>query len=611
MFTPHRGSGSAADGERRLRMLFFLDYIDGGTGERFMNSPGLLPLIGHTRHRGFDVEFVATEEELLRLVLEEDVDVVGISSMERLLPRTIPLARQVREARPDLPLMVGGNSIDTFATELAAGLFDVVVTGEAEHLLPALLDGFAGVLGRRRAVKPAAEVDLPGSRRHVAEADPGGALTSAAVDALCQTRFFRSGEDGRLAAIGLGHVLIRDSERGVVWRLESPSIGPDLLLDVDPTPLEAELTELCRIPWDLVDEEGWKTLELYSQRGCRWSKCRFCSVLDRNIRCVSAERVVELIEEAVSHGVEVISFADNLFVQFREWNQAVLEGVIRRRIPVTFRAQTMANRTVWPLLRLMREAGFVELAFGLETLLPERAEKMAKSFYGPGYVRQARETIERTAQAGIFPVLYLIMVDPYSTLATVAAELEVTVDFLGDVYRRTGIVPRPSYSLVMLPVAGTNLTAESDFTIGRHPLGDRLLDMPENFCFSPEIAEYLNRIGQATEGLPRRRENLAAYPVYLDAVVGVAREHQVADLPRIEECVARARRAHERLVGELDRDIHSTARAFEAALAGGAEELGPAAIDYRRFGPYVDGILQYSEMLDHAWQARSVHAVRQ
>lgn len=592
---------------RALRMLFFLDYMDGATGVRFTNSPGLLPLIAHTRHRGFDVEFVSTEEELFRRVAEGEVDVVGISSMERLLPRSIPVARRLRELRPELPLMVGGNSIDVFATELAAGLFDVVVLKEAEHLLPALLDALAAALGRRRPERPSAAVDLPGGRRRVAEADPGGALSPAVVDALCDARFHRRTEDGGNAAIGLGRVLIRDSERATVWQLESPAAEPALGVDVDPTPREDELAELCRIPWDLVETEGWKNLELYAQRGCRWSMCRFCSVHDRAIRCVPAERVVDVIEEAVRHGVEVVSFADNLFVQFQDWNRAVLEGVIERHIPVTFRAQTMANRTVWPLLDLMREAGFVELAFGLETLLPERAERMAKSFHGPGYVRQALETVERTAQAGIFPVLYLIMVDPWSTLSSIAAELEATLTFLRGVYQRTGILPRPSYSLVMLPVAGTQMTAESPFTARAHVLGDRTLHLPENFCFPPEIVEYLNRIGQVTDDLPWKRENLAAFPLYFDAVIGVAREYGVLDLQRIEEHVSGAWRAHELLVGALDRDIATTARAFERELSGGLVDLRPAELDFRRFGPYVDGIRQYGELLEHAWQTRSAH----
>lgn len=598
-------SSASAGCDRPLRMLFFLDYIDTTTGVRFKNSPGLLPLIGHTRRRGFTVDFIATEEDLLRAVADEEVDVVGISSMERLLPRSIPLARKLRELRPDLPLMMGGNAIDAFAVDLVAGLLDVVVLGEAEHSLPALLDALAGAFDRQRESRPRADLDLPGHHRVVGEADPGGALSPTAVEALIAARFFRPASDGRLAAIGLGNVLVRDGARGVVWRLESPDAEASPGVDVSPVPRDEELPGLCQIPWDLVEQEGWNNLELYAQRGCRWGQCHFCSVGDRNIRCLSPDRVVEVIAEAVEHGIEVVSFSDNLFVQYQAWNRAVLEGVIERRIPVTFRAQTMANRTVWPLLDLMREAGFTELAFGLETLLPGRAEFMGKSYHGTGYLRQARETIERTAAAGIYPVLYLIMADPRSTLLEIAAELEVTVTFVRDVYRRTGIVPKPSYSPVMLPVADTRLTAGHACLDRVLSLGRRSISLPENFRFTADVADYLNRIGRATDEMVWKRENLAAFPVYFQAVLGAARNHRSDDLLGVEDHVKGGRQALAELFAELDEDIDETARAFDHRLADGVDEISPAEIDFRRFGPYIDGVRRFSELLAASFERRN------
>jgi hypothetical protein len=85
-------SSQAGAAPRLLRTLFFLDYDD-GLGGRFTNSPGLLPLIGHARTAGFDVAFVDAEERLLAALDDGLVDVVAISSMERLLPRSIRTAQ--------------------------------------------------------------------------------------------------------------------------------------------------------------------------------------------------------------------------------------------------------------------------------------------------------------------------------------------------------------------------------------------------------------------------------------------------------------------------------------------------------------------------------------
>src|SRR5690348_10003655 len=99
-------------GSRRLRMLFFLDY-DNGQGGRFSNSPGLLPLIGHVRNAGFDVDYLDSEQDLFKALQTPNIDVVGISSMERMLPRSIVCARQVRQLRSDVVLVLGGNSIES------------------------------------------------------------------------------------------------------------------------------------------------------------------------------------------------------------------------------------------------------------------------------------------------------------------------------------------------------------------------------------------------------------------------------------------------------------------------------------------------------------------
>jgi radical SAM superfamily enzyme YgiQ (UPF0313 family) len=580
-------------------MLFFLDYDD-GAGGTFGNSPGLLPLIGHTRRQGFDVDFVSRPEELLAAVGQPDVDVVGFSSMERLLPRSIPLAREVRELRPDLVLMIGGNSLEPFAVDLAAGLFDIVVLGEAEHLLPALLRALALSRGRDpgRDVHP--EILLAGSAGQVAAVDPGGALTPASVEHLLQATFPRRIQGESYAAVGVGNVLLRDPARGVVWKVASP--GPEaasaLPVATDPAPRQEELDDLCVMPWDLFEGQSWRSMELYAQRGCRWGRCDFCCVSDAEIRSLSPAKVVAIIEEAAARGVELVSFADNLFVQHPAWNRELLDLLIARRPRVSLKAQTRAARNVWPLLPRMREAGFTELAFGLETVSPERAEFMAKSFNGRAYVEQARATVLRTAAAGIYPVVYLIMADPTSTLLGIAEEATAVIDLLTDVYRRTGSVPMPSYSLAMLPVAGTRLTGRLPHGRSRLDLGRRTLEVPAMFRFSPEVSEFLNRIGEQTRDLPSRRENLAAFPIYFETAAAVARDRKTPDLEAVAEAACRGLEAVRTLIAELERDVEASARAFAAGLKReGDGGFDPVLIDGRRLGGYVDGTRRLQRLL--------------
>jgi len=183
--------------ERQLRVLFFQDYDD-GQGGRFSNSPGLLPLIGHARQCGFDVEFVSERQELLELLEDPLVDVVAVSSMERMLPRSIPVASAVRARRPDVVLMLGGNSIETFAQDLCAALFDVVAIGEGEHVFPALLRAMARAKGRALKALPPPHFRLEAAVRKVADGDAGGALSPVMFHSVLRATFQRRDPNGSI-----------------------------------------------------------------------------------------------------------------------------------------------------------------------------------------------------------------------------------------------------------------------------------------------------------------------------------------------------------------------------------------------------------------------------
>jgi radical SAM superfamily enzyme YgiQ (UPF0313 family) len=591
-------------------VLFFLDYED-SLGGRFANSPGLLPLIGYARANGFDIDFVASERNLLARLTSEEIDVIAISSMERLLPRSIAVARRARALRPRAVLMIGGNAIDPFAADLASSLFDIVVLGEAEHIFPSLLDAIAAARGARTRAFPQDAVLIRGANRQVGSADAGPGLDASTVDHVLGACFDRQLAAGFHTRIRIGNVYVRDAERNMVWYLDEP--GPDDLARADPVlarrleghpvktllgsaPLTEELDGLCIEPWDILRHESWRHFELYAQRGCRWGRCTFCSVSDREIRAQSPEKVVEVIREAVANGIEMVSFADDLFVQHKAWNIAVLEAIIAARLPrVEFRAQTMATASAWPLLGLMKRAGFSEIAFGVETLSPERATFMAKSFNGKKYVANAKETTLRTAKAGINPVLYMIMADPRSTLSEIAKELHDTMQLCVDVFRATGIVPKISYSLMMLPVASTSMTSRFPYATEVIELGARSIAMPTEFRVSPEVAAYLAAIGRRTEMMPKRRENLAAFEHYFDELARVAEGHRLDDALEVVHFVTCGRRLLAELTAEIDAEIDRITWSVVRLIKGESEpDFDMQRLDHRWLGGYVHGIEKFA-----------------
>ena len=615
-------SSQTGDAPAPLRTLFFLDYDD-GQGGRFTNSPGLLPLVGHARSAGFNVTFVDDERRLLAALDDESVDVVAISSMERLLSRSILTAQRVRERRPDVVLMLGGNAIETFALDLAASVFDLVSTGEGEHRFVPLLTAIAQARGRSSRRRRRS------SRRSVCR--PGRAISARPNQAACSTptrwraspprrsaaapgtrRRCRSTSDSAGSMSGPPRPAVsccwkrrsgRSSRRrsGGSTRTACP-LSPDAAATpLDATPLAEELDAFCVYPWDEVDPNRWPTLEFYTQRGCRWGRCEFCSVADRNIRAISHDRVLDVLREAARRGIETVSFSDDLFVQDAAWNRRLLERLLPLGLGLKYRAQTMANRSVWPLLDLMREVGFVELSFGVETLNGARARFMVKSYNGERYVEGAIETIARVAEAGICPVLYLIMADPRSTLEEIAAELADVVEFVGMVYRRTGVVPKTSYTLSMLPVAGPAMTARHPYTTTDVTAGKRVLRLPAEFHFAPLVSRYLRGVAATTDLLPFRRENLGCFPIYLRVARDVAIANAAPEQAAVIAHVERGLRAFQALAGELDRDIEWTAR--ELAGEGRSRTLqcrDELRFEFGRFGGYIAGVQRYSELLDAA-----------
>lgn len=582
--------------QRLLKMLFFLDYED-PTGGSFINSPGLLPLIGHVRNQGFQIDFIANKNELYEAIKKPDIDVVGISSMERLLHRTIPIARKVREARPDVIMMIGGNALSPFVLDLAGGLFDIAVLGEAEHTLPAMLREIAKSRCLQYDPHPDPDPQMLGQPQKVSVADKGGALTQVEIQNLFNSAFPRPIPGPFPDMVGISNVFIRDSHEGVVWKIPKPEPeDPSLIPYLDPAPFNEELDETFVMPWDVIEKEGWKHLELYVQRGCRWGRCHFCSVADRAIRVTSPKVVVDTIEEASKRGAEVISFADDLFVQRPKWNSEVLGEIVNRNIKISLTAQTMATRSVWSLLDQMKQSGFYEMCFGVETLDPNRAQAMRKSFNGRLYVTHAQETVRRTAEAGIFPLLYLIMVDPNSTLKGIVRELVSVLKLIENVYRHTGVAPKPSYSLMMLPVACTSVVNWHECTSNKVSLGQREIEIPAEFLVSPDIANYLSKIDKATNGLRYPRENLAAFEHFLTIARDIAKEMDHQDREDIETHASEGLTLFHKLCKCLDQDAHDTANLVYTQIARG-EGVNPLKTDYRRFGGYYKGMAIFYQRL--------------
>jgi hypothetical protein len=193
------------------------------------------------------------------------------------------------------------------------------------------------------------------------------------------------------------------------------------------------------------------------------------------------------------------------------------------------------------------------------------------------------------------------MADPRSTLEEIAEELADVVEFMAMVYRRTGVVPKASYSLAMLPVAGPVMTARYPFSTTDVKAAGRVLRLPAEFHFAPLVSRYLRSIAATTDSLPFRRENLGCFPIYLRIAREVAIDAAAPEQAAIAAHVERGLCAFETLARELDRDIEWTAR--ELAGEGSARALqcrDELRFEFSRFGGYIAGVQRYLELIGAA-----------
>lgn len=581
------------------KIFFFQDYESEEDG-LFLNSPGLLPFIGYLKSLSFDIEFMLTGRELIDSVRTRKCDLIAFSSMERRLPETIETAKIIKSQNPSIPMAIGGVTIAPYADALASDLFDIVVTVEGENVFPALIDALADSEAAENresegSVVPVADIQT------VCPASPGGALGPNQVDRLLRATFPREIEGIGTVMVPAGGTYIRDSIRGHVFkingvRIEEQNHGRNFSSE----PTTAELENQTVFPWDIIQKRKWKIIEFYAQRGCRWGKCRFCSLKAAGFRCVSNRKILEILEQAKIRNIENISFADDVFIHNTKRTKHLLQAIISRNPGMTLRAQTIADKKIWPLLKLMREAGFNEIAYGVETLSPERAEFMQKAFNGDRYIQIAKETILKTALAGIYPTIYLIIADPESTLKSIAMELNQILDFGLSVFSTSGILPKFSSSVVMLPLKNTWMGEHYAYDVKSVRLFNRTLELPNEFLLKNDVSLFMHKIFQFDRDKRLDRDDLSFLNVCLQALAMTNKEMPGGAAEEIDAYVASGIEKYGTLIKTLDDYLEELFIDILMTFAGNQPVQDQAGILSRlnRVGPYREGVRQLIEKLN-------------
>lgn len=317
-------------------------------------------------------------------VLERKPDMVGFSATTSAFLDGWELARRIKRTRPEIITVFGGVHVSSMGAALMEDFEDIdfLCIGEGEATMAELADG-----------KTPADID------------------------------------------------------GLVWKNNGrPATNRprEHIADLDslPFPSYEKLRGFpggYRLPlFSYIHEPG---ATMITSRGCPY-QCSYCdrSVFKRGYRYNSAERVYEHMRRlGVDFGVRHINIYDDLFTTHRGRITALCEMLIRKPLGMRFNCAVRVGHADDELLKMLKEAGFLQLSVGIET---GNSDLMA--VHKPGVkLEEARKTVKRIQAHGLRAKGLFMMGLPGETVESIRQTSEFVLSLGLDDMNMSKFTPFP------------------------------------------------------------------------------------------------------------------------------------------------------------------------
>ncbi len=303
-------------------------HVNPVTQYLFYNSAplGILYIASMLEQEGHEVAVVDAAAELLNVakttqrVKDFAPDVIGIGSFTVTFETTCNLGTALKEAMPEVPLVLGSYHVTLVPEEaMAVTCFDVGVLGEGEFTMLDLVNHYAGK----------------------------GTLSE--ILGICYR--------------------VEDSSDPRGWILHTTPPRPKFKdLDVLPFPARHLLPPNIYRPVP-VDDHAFPKFAMVTSRGCPHA-CAFCQKSRTGYRSHSPTYIVDEMEHLVrDFGVQDIAFVDSLFCANRRRVHAICDEMIRRGLhkKVSWTCSSRVEVVDKPLLQKMKSAGCWRTRFGIES----------------------------------------------------------------------------------------------------------------------------------------------------------------------------------------------------------------------------------------------------
>ena len=287
---------------------------------------------------------------------------------------------------------------------------------------------------------------------------PGVMVVAGGVHASTLPEQVLRNSEFDLVVVGEGENTLReicmgeepDSIHGIAFLRE------DEMVKTPPRKLIMDLDDLPMPAWQLYDLKYYRSPHIASRknpvgymetnRGCNHN-CTYCSqnIFGHKVREKSPERVVEEMFRMLELGFNDIHIKDNNFTANIERAKEVCRLLISREFPAPWALPTGVNvhDVDMEFFRLAKEAGCYQVAFGIESAVPEILLKVAKR-QDPALMRKA---VKMAHDAGLETVGFFMIGLPGDTDETVRETMKFACSLPLTYAKASMTLPFPSSAL--------------------------------------------------------------------------------------------------------------------------------------------------------------------
>jgi len=403
-----------------------------------------------------------------------DADVVGLTAMTPTVGTAIGIARHLKQANPDLIIILGGAHATLLPKETltTAPEIDIVVKGEGEETIIELLQAL---------------------------------------------------EDKQPL----------DNISGISYRTNDKIISTTTRfanVDMDSLPyLAYHLLPLRKYKPHPPHGRALPFAAIVTSRGCPYH-CAYCSkpIFGNKFRAQSPERVVE--EVAYLKGkfaVKEIAFYDDVFTLNKKRAYAIADGIIKKGLRVHWTCETRVNLVDKELLRRIKQAGSYAIAYGIESASPEIINTLNKDIT----LEQVEKAVRASSEVGLQTIGYFMIGSPGESPETISQTIQFAKKLKLDFAQFSVTTPFPGTELydLYLATGGDNIPWENFVYAGAGrqiiPIGSQLNSSDLQYWTRRAYREFYlrpaylwQRIRQLTS-IGELRVNLQGFGMLLRSII--------------------------------------------------------------------------------------------